>query len=309
MSEAEHTAAADDTAEVGFIGLGVMGEPMALNLARHLAGSGRRLAAWNRSALASPALVEAGARLLPTPQAVFAAAPVVITMLASEAAFDAVMQRGTPAFAAMVRGRTLVNMATTSPAFSQALQADVQAAGGRFVEAPVSGSRKPAEAGQLVGMLAGDAPAVAEVQPLLAPMCRQVFPCGPVPSALLMKLSVNLFLITMVTGLCEAFHFAERHGLDTALLRQVLDAGPMASSVSQVKLPKLVARDYAVQASIRDVLMNSRLVAEQARATGLASPLLDQAHALFQETMDLGQGALDMVAVVNAIAARTDAPG
>lgn len=299
----------DSAAELGFIGLGVMGEPMALNLARHMAAVGRRLAVWNRSPGPLRALREAGAVPLPTPQAVFAAAPVVIAMLADEAALDQVLQRGSPSFAPMLRGRLLVNMGTTSAAFSQALANDVHAAGGRFVEAPVSGSRKPAEAGQLVGMLAGESADMAQVHPLLAPVCRHVFCCGPVPSALLMKLSVNLFLITMVTGLCEAFHFAERHGLNTALLRAVLDAGPMASSVSQVKLPKLVAQDFAVQASIRDVLMNSRLVAEQARATQVASPLLDQAHALFQETMAQGHGALDMVAVIKAIEARTDGGG
>ena len=289
----------DGVAPLGFIGLGVMGEPMALNLAR----AGRRLLVWNRSPGKGQALLAHGARALATPAEVFAGAPVVITMLASEAALDEALQRGTPAFAAMLQGRLLVNMATTSPAYSQGLQADVRAAGGRFVEAPVSGSRKPAEAGQLVGLLAGDAADVAQVQPLLAPVCKQVFACGAVPSALLMKLSVNLFLITLVTGLCESFHFAQQQGLDTELLRQVLDAGPMASAVSQMKLAKLVAQDFSVQASIRDVLMNSQLVAAQARAAQLPSPLLDQAHALFQQAVDQGHGALDMVAVVRAIAA------
>lgn len=287
----------DGKAALGFIGLGVMGEPMALNLAR----SGRRLLVWNRSPDKAQALLAHGAQRLATPAEVFAAAPVVITMLASEAALDEALQRGTPAFAAMLRGRLLVNMATTSPGYSQGLQAEVQAAGGRFVEAPVSGSRKPAEAGQLVGMLAGDAADLAQVQPLLAPICKQVFACGAVPSALLMKLSVNLFLITMVTGLCESFHFAQQQGLDTGRLRQVLDAGPMASAVSQMKLDKLVTQDFSVQASVRDVLMNSGLVAAQARAAQLHSPLLDQAHALFRHAVDQGLGALDMVAVVQAI--------
>ncbi|MBQ1765801.1 MAG: NAD(P)-binding domain-containing protein, partial [Aquincola sp.] len=151
----------DGVAPLGFIGLGVMGEPMALNLAR----AGRRLLVWNRSPGKGQALLAHGAQALATPAEVFAGAPVVITMLASEAALDGALQRGTPAFAAMLQGRLLVNMATTSPAYSQGLQADVRAAGGRFVEAPVSGSRKPAEAGQLVGLLAGDAADVAQVQP------------------------------------------------------------------------------------------------------------------------------------------------
>ena len=93
------------------------------------------------------------------------------------------------------------------------------------VEAPVSGSRTPAENGELVAMLAGDPDAVAEVRPLLAPMCRQTFLCGAVPGALHMKLAVNLYLITMVTGLAEAAHFAGQHGLDLERFVAVLDAG------------------------------------------------------------------------------------
>ncbi|HET8797383.1 MAG TPA: NAD(P)-binding domain-containing protein, partial [Thermoanaerobaculia bacterium] len=220
-------------------------------------------------------------------------------------AADAVLQRGSRAFPALVADRIVVQMGTTSPAYSRALERDVLAAGGRYVEAPVSGSRKPAEEGRLIGLLAGGSEVVAEVQPVLRPLCRETFLCGAVPNALLMKLSVNLFLITMVAGLAESVHFAERHGLDPALLGQVLDAGPMASDVSRAKLAKLVTRDFSVQASIADVAMNSRLVAEAARDGGAASPLLDVANALFAQTEELGRGALDMAAVIEAIAART----
>lgn len=286
----------------GFIGLGVMGQPMALNLAR----AGTRLVVWNRSAERCAPLAELGATVVEAPEAVFAAAPVVILMLASGEVMDLVLHRGSPAFATLVRGRTVVHMGTTSAAYSQALGADIAAAGGAYVECPVSGSRKPAQDGQLVGMMAGDPARLAPLRALLAPVCHQIFECGAVPSALLMKLSVNLFLITMVTGLCEAFHFAERLGLDTRLLQAVLDAGPMASKVSQVKLGKLVEADYTVQASIVDVLKNNQLVADEARRLGVASPLLDQCHALFAQTLALGHGASDMVAVLRAIEARSD---
>ena len=79
------------------------------------------------------------------------------------------------------------------------------------------------------------------VLPLLAPLCATTVKCGEVPNATRMKLAVNLFLITQVTGLAEAFHFAENNGLDVEVFRSVLDSGPMASSVSRMKLDKLVA--------------------------------------------------------------------
>ena len=289
--------------QIGFIGLGVMGLPMALNLSR----ANTPLWVWNRSPDKCEPLRAAGAQVASTPAKVCENAQVIILMLAHEQAMDEALQRGTPAFASQVRNRTIVHMGTTSAAYSRALEQDILSAGGRYVEAPVSGSRKPAEAGQLVGMLAGDAASVAMVQPLLAPICRTTFVCGTVPSALLMKLSVNLFLITMVTGLCEAAHFAAQQGLDMELFRSVLDAGPMASSVSQVKLAKLVARDFEVQAAIHDVLKNNQLVAQAAREAQLASPLLDVCRDLYAQTVDMGLGHADMVAVVQAIEERTRA--
>ncbi|MFE1326499.1 NAD(P)-dependent oxidoreductase [Streptomyces sp. NPDC058741] len=286
---------------VGFIGLGVMGQPMAVNLAR----AGTPLLVWNRSTDRCAPVREAGAEVAASAAEVFERAGTVFLMLADEAAVDAVLDRGGPGFAARVAGRTVVHMGTTSAAYSCGLQDDVRAAGGRYAEAPVSGSRVPAERGELVGMLAGDDEAVAAVRPLLAPLCRETFGCGAVPGALLMKFSVNLFLITVVTGLAEAFHFADRHGLDQRLLRDVLDAGPMASPVSRMKAPKLLERDFTVQAAAADVLKNNRLIAEAARRAGLASPLLDACHALYDETVTRGHGGEDMVAVLRALEART----
>ncbi|MET7455670.1 NAD(P)-dependent oxidoreductase [Streptomyces sp. NPDC005574] len=289
-------------AYVGFVGLGVMGQPMALNLAR----AGTPLVVWNRTPARCAPLRAAGAEIADSPAEVFERAGTVILMQADESALDAVLGRGTPDFAARVAGRMVVPMGTTSPEYSASLQTDVRAAGGSYVEAPVSGSRIPAEQGELVAMLAGDDETVAAVRPLLAPMCRQSFTCGPVPDALLTKLSVNLFLITLVTGLAEAFHFADRHGLDRRRFLDVLDAGPMASAVSRVKAPKLLARDFAVQASAADVLNSNRLIAEAARGAGVASPLLDVCHALFGETVARGHGGEDMVAVLHALEARTE---
>jgi 3-hydroxyisobutyrate dehydrogenase len=226
-------------------------------------------------------------------------------MLVDGAATDAVLGRGTPGFAKRVSGRTIVNMATPPPAYSKGLEAEVRAAGGRYVEAPVSGSRKPAEAGQLVAMLAGEADAIAAARPLLAPMCRDAIACGPVPNALFMKLAVNLFMTAMVTGLAEAVHFAEGHGLDLEQLVAVLDESPMASDVSRVKARKLVAHDFAAQASIANVHENVRLIAEAAREAGVASPLLDVCLPLFRETKALGFAGDDMIAVIHAIERRT----
>lgn len=289
--------------KVGFIGLGIMGEPMALNLAR----AGIPLAVWSRSNSKFGVLSAAGATVAQSPREVFASCEKVILMLADERAIDFVLERGTTGFGKNVRHRLIVQMGTVAPGFSQALEQDIRSAGGGYVEAPVSGSRGPAEAGVLIAMLAGERTALAETRPLLSPMCKEVFICGEVPAALHTKFAVNIVLITLVTGLAEAVHFAERHGLDLSKFQAVVDAGPMASSVSRAKLAKLVSADFEAQAAIHDVLKNNRLIAESARRADIASPLLDACHALFAETFSAGIGSQDMIAVIRAIEKRTEA--
>src|SRR6185312_12133032 len=140
-----------------------MGEPMAANLLR----AGTKLVVWNRTAAKTEPFRSADAVVAGSVAEVFERAPVVLAMLANGAAIDATLGRGTAGFASLVAGRTLVHMGTTAPAYSRGLEADVRAAGGRYVEAPVSGSRGPAQAGELVGMLAGAPDTVAAVRPLL----------------------------------------------------------------------------------------------------------------------------------------------
>jgi 3-hydroxyisobutyrate dehydrogenase len=272
--------------EVGFLGLGTMGQPMALNLAR----AGTALTVWNRSPERTHLLQAAGAKVARSPAELFDRCPTVVVMLADGPAVDSVLGRGAAAFSRTVADHTLIHMATTAPEYSERLEADVIAAGGRYVEAPVSGSRIPAETGQLIAMLAGDRGVVDTVEPLLAPMCQSMINCGQVPNALLMKLAVNLYLITMVAGLSEAFHFANNHRLDLTQFQSVLDAGPMASNVSRLKLSKLLAGDFEVQASVANVFYNNRLIAAEARRSQVASPLLDVCLALFGEAEQLGHG-------------------
>ena len=286
---------------VGFVGLGSMGEPMALNLAC----AGTPLVVWNRTLGKTQALASAGAQVAASAGEVFERTGTVILMLADDGAMDAVLGRGSPAFASFAADRTLVHMGTTAPSYSRGLEADWRAAGGRYVEAPVSGSRKPAEAGQLVAMLAGDVDAVEAVRPLLAPMCRETVVCGPVPNALSMKLASNLFLITMLTGLAEAVNYAGRQGLDLDQFVELLGTGPLSSDLLRMKAPKLVAHDFSVQAVVSNVLESQRLITEAARDVGAAVPLLDVSHDLYKETATLGLRDADVVAVLRAIEERS----
>mgnify|MGYP002381872700 FL=1 len=274
---------------------------MALNMVK----AGHPVIVWNRSRAKCDRLVLAGARAAEAPRDVFAQCATVIMMLVDGAAIDAVLRRHDGGCAVPLKDRLIINMATTSPAYSKALEQEINRAGGSYLEAPVSGSRTPAEAGHLVAMLAGRSGVPEGVCELLSSMCRQIFWCGEVPSALQMKLAVNLFLTATVTGLAESMHFASLHKLDLSTWRNVLEASPLSSNVARVKSTKLVERDFEPQASIANVLTNVGLIADAARAVGAAAPVLDACHALYEEAQALGFGEDDMAAVVRAIEHRT----
>lgn len=286
---------------IGFLGLGVMGEPMAQNLL----AAGTPLAVWNRSAEKARALASRGAFVAADPAAVFAAAEIVIVMLANDYAIDDVLGRHEASFAELVSGRTLVNMGTVPPAYSAALAEDITRHGGDYVEAPVSGSRRPAEEGTLVAMLAGEANTVTLLEPILKPMCaRQVYCGAKAPQAMMTKLAVNIHLITLVTGLVEAFHFAQVQGVDPHALAEVFAAGPMSSALTRVKAEKLLAGDLTPQAHARDVHFNSRLIAQAGRDADTPLPLLDACEQLFAQTVRMGYGEEDFIAVMHALRAR-----
>lgn len=284
---------------IGIIGLGVMGTPIALRLLH----AGMPILVWNRSSPATDYLRDAGATVASSVADLCAHSDVILLALRDAPALDAVLERGTPAFATYVSNRMLVQLGTTAPSLSLELALAIEHCGGRYVEAPVSGSRMQAEQGQLISMFAGAEKDIDEVEDLLVPICREAFGCGLVPQAMRMKLAINHFLIVMVTALAEAVHAAQLGHMDLQLLQRILDAGPMASTTSRIKLAKLVTADYKPQAAIRDVRLIAHLVARQAHVAGAASPLIDICCAALDAASAAGDGDSDMVAVVRHLQA------
>jgi 3-hydroxyisobutyrate dehydrogenase len=289
------------TSPVGFVGIGMMGEPMSLNLLR----AGTPVIVWNRSPTRLKIVADAGATVASSVRDVFAQASTVFVMLFDRQALDVTLARGTSDFAPMVAGRTLINLGSMSPEDSIALGHEIVAAGGRFVESPVSGSRIPAERGQLVAMLAGDESTASAVRPLFAPMCKEAIYCGPLGNGLRMKPAVNLFLLVMVNGLNEAVHFADRNGLDRTRLQAVLNAGPMASTVSRLKLASLIAGDFTPFTAIKDALNSTDLITTAATLAGANVPLIQECRAIYRESTANGLGGLDMMAVIQTMERRS----
>ena len=150
--------------------------------------------------------------------------------------------------------------------------------------------------GRTVVNMAGDQSAVADISPLLRPMCHEIVFCGSTGSGLRMKLAVNIFMLVLATGLAEAVHFADRQKLNRQLLQTVLNAGPMASAFSRMKLAKLVANDYSAQAFARDGCNSTRLITNAARDAHIATSVMSVCRQLYEETVALGHGTDDMIA-------------
>lgn len=267
-------------------------------MAARLCAAGVAPMVYNRSPEPAIVLKAVGACVAATPADLFSSCHAIVLMLADDDAVDAVLARREADFAERVHGRLIINMGTHAPAFSLALFNDVTAAGGMFVEAPVSGSRGPAEAGELVAMLAGAPEAIARARTILAPMCSSMIVAGAVPGALAMKLAVNLYLIASVTALAEAAHLARRSNVDLGLFAKVIGSGPLGSPVARAKLDKIVRDDLSPQAAISDVLKNARLVEALAANVSAQAPLLRESRMRFEHVVASGLGGLDMAAIL-----------
>lgn len=276
---------------LGFLGLGVMGTPMALNLSRAFP-----LTVWNRSSGKYAAFESSSARIGASPAAVAESSDVIFTMLFNDAAYAPIFNN--PDFTAHLRGKTIVNTSSVSVACNENLASIVKAAGGTFLEMPVSGSRVPAEQGQLVGMLAGeDMDAVARVREIVKPMTKTAIYCGGVGMGVKMKFAINTFLITTTAGLAESMHLARRQGLDIDAFAQVVDASPMASKYSKLKVAKMADEDWKAQAAIHDCYNLTRLVVAAAETAGASSPLMSLCATLYKRAIDVGLGEQDMIAL------------
>jgi len=278
---------------VGLAGIGTMGLP----IARRLLAGKIDLGAWNRSPAPLAALAGEGARAFGTFDELLGEHDIVLLMLFDESAADAVLRRDGERVGVDVAGKLIVQMGTTSLDHSRTLQRAITAQGGRYVEAPLSGSRIPAERGELVAMIAGAANDKAGLVPVLGHFTTRIVDCGEVPQALAMKLASNLLLGPVMVGLVDATAFARRAGLDLHLFADVILGGQMASPIVAAKLPKLLADDHSPHAAIGNVILSAGTALDAARSLGLDQTLLGACLDRFIAAADAGLAEEDVTAM------------
>lgn len=285
--------------KIGFIGLGAMGAPMATNIRN----GGYPLAVFNRTASRATPLQAGGATLCATPREVAAQSEMVVIMVTGPDDLLAVLEGPDGVVAGLDRGKVVINMSTVSDHATEQAAAMLQAAGAAYVDAPVSGSVKPAVDATLV-ILAGCAPELLErTTPLLKTMGREVIYCGGVGSGTRMKLVLNLMLGTMMESLAEALLLARSFGLDCATLLQALGGGAMAAPMYQLKGKAIIDGDFTKQFPVHLIFKDLNLVLEAARERHLPLPQTAAARDCFSAAMARGYGDEDMAAVIKALEA------
>lgn len=235
--------------KIGFIGLGTMGLPMAVNIA----GAGLELMVYNRTRNKSGPAVKAGAEEADSPTTLFEWADIVVMMLSGPSAIDDVLEPLIQKRPGVFRGKVIVNMGTNQPDFSRRMVARLDNLGAVFVDAPVSGTKAVAQQGTLLVMASGPDKVIEQLSPVFNAVGSNVVNCGAVPQATLMKLAVNIVLSASISGLVEGAHFAQKSGLDLQTYFGLILAGPLGNDIFKIKAKQIMEQDFTPQASIGTV--------------------------------------------------------
>jgi 3-hydroxyisobutyrate dehydrogenase len=286
-----------ERSRVAVLGLGLMGSGMARSLLR----AGFPVTVFNRSPERAAPLGEAGARVASSARDAAADADVVVSMLADDRAARAVWMGEQGALAGVKAGALLVESSTVSVGWIKDLARAAQDHGATLIDAPVTGSRDHAAAGQILFLAGGSAADVERVTPVLSAMGRGVVHAGPTGSGALLKLVNNFLCGAQVAVLAETIAFVERSGLDPASAMDMLLNGAGASPVIKMLAPRMVARDFDPHFVMRLMAKDLTYAREEAAQRGLPLQTATCVLGLFEQAIAAGQGDRDFSAVIEPI--------
>ena len=253
---------------VGFIGLGLMGRPMALNLLK----AGYAVTVWNRTRAHADDVVAAGATLAATPREAAAGADVVFTIVSDPPAVEAVLWGADGALAGLRKGTVLVDSSTISPDLARRTAAACAERGVEYLDAPVTGGTWGAEKGELVFMVGGEAATLARVEPLIGAMGKRWFLLGPNGAGQTIKLAMNLVLALEVQAFAEALAIVKSAGLAGERLVEVMQSSMGRAPVLDVKAPVMLSGDYKASFPLRLMYKDVALAMDLARELKITLP-------------------------------------
>ncbi len=282
---------------VGFLGLGTMGTPMAM----HLAKAGFPLTVWNRTASKMTPLLRLGAKAGKGPAQVAAEAHIVITMVSQPQDVETVVLGPDGALAGLRSGSMLIDMSTVSPSTSRKLAGAVTTKQAEFLDAPVVGSKGPATEGTLVILVGGLPTTLERCRPVLAAMGKTIIHAGGVGMGSALKLATNLMLAHLAAGFAEGLLLVERAGLDPQRYFEVLEASTFRSPWYRSKGGTMAQRDFAAHFALKHMHKDLRLIDELAEEAGAVLPITRAIEALFAQAAAAGKNDLDYSAILDQL--------
>jgi 3-hydroxyisobutyrate dehydrogenase len=287
---------------IAILGLGTMGAGMAGNLLK----AEFPLTVYNRTKAKTEALIARGARFASTPAEAAKGAAVIISMLADDAASREVWVGENGALDAVEEGVILIESSTVSPAWVAELAALAMQRGAELLDAPVTGSRMQAEAGQLSFLVGGRDTVLETATPVLKAMSKEVVHLGPVGSGAKMKLINNFLCGVQVASLAEGLAWIERSGLDEEKALSILKAGAPGSPLLGAISARMVSHNYTVNFLLK--LMAKDLLYAQTEAARCDVDLktAEVARSLFEAAIAKGFGDEDMASVVEPLRTHRD---
>ncbi|KAA8540280.1 hypothetical protein F0562_024157 [Nyssa sinensis] len=294
------TKADDIPARVGFLGLGIMGSPMAQNLIK----AGCDVTVWNRTKSKCDPLVSLGAKYKSFPEEVAASCDVTFAMLADPESAVEVACGKHGAASGMSPGKGYVDISTVDADTSKLISGHIKATGALFLEAPVSGSKKPAEDGQLIFLAAGDRYLYEIVAPFLDIMGKSRFYLGDVGNGAAMKLVVNMIMGSMMASFSEGLLLSEKVGLDPSVLVEVVSQGAISAPMFSTKGPSMVQSQYPTAFPLKHQQKDLRLALGLAESVSQHTPIAAAANELYKVAKSRGLSDQDFSAVIEALKAK-----
>jgi 3-hydroxyisobutyrate dehydrogenase-like beta-hydroxyacid dehydrogenase len=283
--------------KVGFMGLGIMGAAMAANIFK----AGYPLMVYNRTPDKAEPFAHLGAGVASSPKALAHAAQVLIAMVTGPEALNELLWGQDGAGPELGPGKIFVNMSSVSPRFTRELAEKLAPSGAAFVDAPVSGTKKPAAEGTLVILAGGAEAKVKELEPLFLTMGKKVVYCGPVGQGSMMKMFINLLLGVMMEGFTEALNFGRLGGLDFEAMLEVVFAGAMNAPMFQVKAANLREKNYPPAFPLKHLAKDAKFVVDTAYELGAPVPAGHLLLHLYRLGVARGWGDEDISAIVKVL--------
>lgn len=278
---------------IGFIGLGNMGLPMAENIRR----AGYPLIVWNRTIQRTKTLVDMGAQVATSPSELTRRSSIIFIMLPGpHEVREVVLGKNdglSPVIDSMQANKILVDMTTNLPDISRIIEKEVHRKGGEMLDAPVSGSVKPATDGTLTILVGGKKRVLDKIKPLLLTMGKNILHIGPIGSACTMKLVLNMHLAAVMASFAESLAFGFKSGLEPTKTLEVINNSIMKTYISEMKGLKVINHDWSTAFSLNLMSKDLELVEETANRVRAPIPITSIIKQIYDSCISNGKGEMD----------------